>query len=75
MQYNTRDSVMHESRDLLHTAKNIIASSECATLKHVLPSKRVINVLLLVTVTFNHEDVLKLTGTLVHTLIVTNLMP
>ena len=38
----------------------------------IVPVKRVVNVLFLVTVTFNHANVLKLTGALIHTLLFTN---
>ena len=49
--------------------ESVIASSECTTLiKHAVPGKGVFQV----TVTFNHADMLKLIGALVHTLLLTN---
>ena len=43
-----------------YTIESVIASSECTTLKHPVPGKRVLNVLFVVTVTFNQADALKL---------------
>ena len=55
-----------------YTIESVIASSECTTLKHAVPGKRVLNVLFLVTVTFNQADALKLTGLLVHMVLFTS---
>ena len=54
--------------------ESVIASSECTTLKHVVPGKHVLNVLFLVTLTFNQADVLKLTGLLVHMVLFTSVL-
>ena len=43
------------------------------TLKQAVPGKAVINVLILVTATYSHTDVLKLIGMLVHTFLITKL--
>ena len=59
-----------------YTMESVIASSKYTILEKQAvpcrPDRLVINVLFLVTVTFNHTDVLKLTGALVHTLLLTN---
>ena len=55
-----------EPKAVHYMIESVIASSECTTLKHVVPGKHVLNVLFLVTLTFNQADALKLTGLLVH---------
>ena len=63
---------MRDPKAVHYTTESVIASSKCATLKHTVPGKRVLNVLFQVTVTFNHANVLKLTGVFVHAVLFTN---
>ena len=59
-------------RTMHYTTESLIAPSECTTSKHVVKGKHVIKLrfLILVAVTFNPADALKLTGALIHTLFV-----
>ena len=59
---------MHKLKAVHYATENVIASSECTTLKHAVPGKCVLNVSFLVKVTFNQADALKLTQSMVHAL-------
>ena len=55
------------------TTKSSIASFKYTSLKHAVPGKLACHTyFIVVTVTFNHADVLKLTGALVHSLLFIN---
>lgn len=56
---------MHKD-DALHCA---LLHHPSAHIKHAMPDRHVINVLVVATATFNHTNMLKLTGALVHTLL------